>query len=77
MVHRFMLVHLVDGLGPVHHVGLYGFLLDDGLYMLVYVVVHVLSLHGWGCGPRVLGFANLSLVVVEAKGVGLLLQPFL
>jgi len=44
----FVLVHLVDWDGGVHDGGLHGLLLDDGLDVLVHVVVDVLA-----CNNRV------------------------
>lgn len=64
MVLRLVLVDFVDGLRPVHHMGLDSLLLDDGLYVLVYMVVDVLTLHRRCRCLGVMGLADLSLVVV-------------
>lgn len=68
-------MNFVDGIGPVHNMWLNCLFLNHGLYVLVYVVVDVLALHGRRRGPGVICFPDLSFIVMEAKGVDPLRQP--
>lgn len=58
VVFSFVLVNLVDGNGGVNNGWLNSLLLDDGLDVLVDMVVDVLSCNGWGSCGGVLGLAD-------------------
>jgi len=55
-----VLVHLMDRNRSVNDRGLNSLLLNDGLDVLVYVVVDVLASNGWVSGRRVLGIPDAA-----------------
>lgn len=60
------MVSLVDGDGGVHDLGGDGVLLDDGLDMLVEVVVDVFTLDDWCLGGGVDGVVGYRSVTVSS-----------
>lgn len=63
MVFSLVFVDFVDGHGGVCHGRLDGLLLDDGLDILVYLVVYVLTRYGWIGRGSVLSLANCAVVL--------------
>lgn len=74
MVLRFLVVNLVHGCSAVHHVGLNRLLINDGLHMLVDVVVDVFTLSSWCLGLSASGRANFASVLCQTKPSLLLRQ---
>lgn len=74
MVLRFLVVDFVHGCSAVHNMGLNRLLVDDGLHMLVNMVVNMFPLSSWCLGLSASGRTDFASVLCQTKPSLLLRQ---